>query len=121
MQDPDRLVLEFADARLAVQKMVIPGESAPVRGVRLGQYRPNVARVVVHLTGVAPYQLAREANAVVIYFDAQSAKPAAVANMAVAASPVLALTEGSAFMRATFAAISRVVITQAAQLTAVVF
>ena len=47
MQNPDRLVLDFAGARLAVQKTVIPGISAPVRGVRVGQYRPDVARVVV--------------------------------------------------------------------------
>jgi len=39
MQNPDRLVLDFAGARLAVQKTVIPGTSAPVRGVRIGQYR----------------------------------------------------------------------------------
>jgi len=32
MQNPDRLVLDFAGARLAVQKTVIPGISAPVRG-----------------------------------------------------------------------------------------
>jgi len=121
MQNPDRLVLDFADARLAVQKMIIPGESAPVRGVRLGQYRPNVARVVVDLTGVTPYQLAWEATAVVIYFDAQSAKPAAVANMAVPPSPVLAQTQVSTGMNATAAVISRVAITQAAQRTAVVF
>jgi len=46
MRNPDRLVLDFAGARLAVQKTVIPGISAPVRGVRIGQYRPDVARVV---------------------------------------------------------------------------
>ena len=34
MQNPDRLVLDFAGARLAVQKTVIPGVSAPVRGSR---------------------------------------------------------------------------------------
>src|SRR5207253_1966276 len=47
MQNPERLVLDFAGARLAVQKTVIPGISAPVRGVRIGQYRSDVARVVV--------------------------------------------------------------------------
>ena len=31
MQNPERLVLDFAGARLAVQKTVIPGISAPVR------------------------------------------------------------------------------------------
>src|SRR5712692_4238761 len=31
MQNPERLVLDFSRARLAVQKTVIPGVSAPVR------------------------------------------------------------------------------------------
>jgi type IV pilus assembly protein PilQ len=75
MQDPDRLVLDFAGARLAVQKTVIPGVSAPVRGVRIGQYRPDVARVVIDLTSATPYQLSRDAGAVVIYFDAQQVEP----------------------------------------------
>ena len=75
MQNPDRLVLDFAGARLAVQKTVIPGISAPVRGVRIGQYRPNVARVVVDLTTATPYQVAREGEAVVIYFETPSAAP----------------------------------------------
>src|SRR6266702_8744255 len=57
MQNPDRLVLDFAGARLAVQKTVIPGLSAPVRGVRIGQYRPDVARVVIDLTTATPFQL----------------------------------------------------------------
>jgi type IV pilus assembly protein PilQ len=76
MQDPDRLVLDFAGARLAVQKTVIPGVSAPVRGVRIGQYRPDVARVVIDLTSATPYQLSRDAGAVVIYFEAEPAQPA---------------------------------------------
>jgi type IV pilus assembly protein PilQ len=79
MQNPDRLVLDFAGARLAVQKTVIPGISAPVRGVRIGQYRPNVARVVVDLTTATPYQVAREGEAVVIYFETPSTTPVAPA------------------------------------------
>jgi type IV pilus assembly protein PilQ len=78
MQNPDRLVLDFAGARLAVQKTVIPGVSAPVRGVRLGQYRPDVARVVVDLTTASPYQVARDGEAVVVYFEAASTTPAQV-------------------------------------------
>ena len=50
MQNPDRLVLDFAGTRLAVQKTMIPGVSAPVRGVRLGQFRPDVVRVVIDLS-----------------------------------------------------------------------
>jgi type IV pilus assembly protein PilQ len=75
MQNPDRLVLDFAGARLAVQKTVIPGISAPVRGVRIGQYRPDVARVVVDLTTATPYQISRDGEAVVIYFETPSATP----------------------------------------------
>src|SRR5580693_3403896 len=75
MQNPDRLVLDFAGARLAVQKTAIPGVAAPVRGVRIGQYRPDVARVVIDLTSATPYQLSRDAGSVVIYFDAQTAAP----------------------------------------------
>src|SRR5216684_4160476 len=75
MQNPDRLVLDFAGARLAVPKTVIPGISAPVRGVRIGQYRPDVARVVVDLTTATPYQVSRDGEAVVIYFENPSAAP----------------------------------------------
>jgi type IV pilus assembly protein PilQ len=75
MQNPDRLVLDFAGARLAVQKTVIPGISAPVRGVRIGQYRPDIARVVVDLTTATPYEVSREGDAVVIYFENPTTTP----------------------------------------------
>jgi type IV pilus assembly protein PilQ len=75
MQNPDRLVLDFAGARMAVRKTVIPGIAAPVRGVRIGQYRPDVARVVVDLTTATPYQISRDGGAVVIYFETPSTAP----------------------------------------------
>src|SRR5437899_2813701 len=75
LQNPDRLVLDFAGARLAVQKTVIPGVSAPVRGVRLGQFRPDVARVVIDLTSDAPYKISRDGLSVVVSF-ASVAQPA---------------------------------------------
>src|SRR5256885_111643 len=78
MQDPDRLVLDFDRARLAVRKTIIPGVSAPVRGVRLGQFRPDVARVVIDLTGASPYQIQREGTTVVVSFDVTSDAPAQV-------------------------------------------
>jgi type IV pilus assembly protein PilQ len=67
LQNPERLVLDFSGARLNVQKTSIPGVSAPVRGVRMSQFRPDVARVVVDLTASAPYQVAHEGDAVVVY------------------------------------------------------
>ena len=71
MQNPERLVLDFTGARLGVQKTSIAGVSAPVRGVRMGQFRPGVARVVIDLTVSAPYQIAHEGDALVVYFQAQ--------------------------------------------------
>jgi type IV pilus assembly protein PilQ len=88
MQNPDRLVLDFAGTRMAVQKTLIPGVSAPVRGVRLGQYRPDVARVVVDLTAAAPYQIGREGNTLVIYFESASDAPVENSNSAITASSV---------------------------------
>jgi type IV pilus assembly protein PilQ len=76
LQSPDRLVLDFAGTHLHVDKTLIPGVSAPVRGVRLGQFRPDVARIVVDLTAATPFQIARDGSAVVIYFDAQAMAPA---------------------------------------------
>jgi type IV pilus assembly protein PilQ len=75
MQNPDRLVLDFAGARLAVQRTAIPGVSAPVRGVRLGQYRPDIARIVIDLTAAAPYQISHDGAAVVIYFETRQESP----------------------------------------------
>jgi type IV pilus assembly protein PilQ len=68
MQNPERLVLDFSGAKMSVQKTSIPGVSAPVRGVRMGQFRPDVARVVIDLTDAAPYQIAHEGEAIVVYF-----------------------------------------------------
>ena len=75
MQNPDRLVLDFAGTRMAVQKTIIAGVSAPVRGVRLGQYRPDVARVVVDLTAASPYRTARDGNTFVVYFESVADAP----------------------------------------------
>jgi type IV pilus assembly protein PilQ len=78
MQNPERLVLDFNGARLGVQRTVIPGVSAPVRGVRIGQFRPDVARVVVDLTGETPYQITHEGDALVVYFQMQVTPDASV-------------------------------------------
>jgi type IV pilus assembly protein PilQ len=86
IQNPDRLVLDFSDAKLAVQKTVIPGVSAPVRGVRLGQFRPDVARVVIDLTAASPYQISRDGGSVVVSFATEAQTPAASTPILKAAS-----------------------------------
>jgi type IV pilus assembly protein PilQ len=90
MQNPERLVLDFAGARMGVQKTTIAGVSAPVLDVRLGQFRPDIARVVVDLTTAAPYQIAHEGEAVVIYFET-SAVPAEAVSLA---APVRSTSTG---------------------------
>ena len=69
--NPDRLVLDFSSTRMQVHQSVIPGVSAPVKGVRLGQFRPDVARVVIDLTAAAPYHISHDGAAVVVSFEAQ--------------------------------------------------
>ena len=78
MQHPDRLVLDFVGARMAVHKTVIPGVSAPVVDVRLGQYQPDIARVVVDLTAPTSYYVSRDGGAVVISFSTPKATPMGV-------------------------------------------
>ena len=78
MRHPDRLVLDFVGARLAVHKTVIPGVSAPVLEVRMGQYQPDVARVVIDLTAATPYDVSRDGQAVVISFATPTSAPAGV-------------------------------------------
>jgi|SRR5579859_448534 len=78
MQHPDRLVLDFVGARLAVHKTVIPGMSAPVVDVRMGQFQPDVARVVVDLTAPTSYYVSRDGGAVVISFSTPKATPMGV-------------------------------------------
>src|SRR5215468_3840416 len=90
--NPERLVLDFAGARLGVQKTSIPGVSAPVRAVRLGQLRPDVARVVIDLTASAPYQIEHEGGAIVVYLEvagqpASGTAPAASAPVQTANAP----------------------------------
>ena len=80
MENPERLVLDFEGTRLAVHRTAIPGVSAPVREVRLGQYRPDVARVVVDLTASTPYQISHDGNSLVIRFDIQKQAPAHSSN-----------------------------------------
>ncbi len=71
LNDPERLVLDFAGARLAVRRTSIPSDLKPVRGVRLGQFKPNVARVVIDLEAPAadaPYSVQSEGNTLTVAF-----------------------------------------------------
>jgi len=87
MQNPERLVLDFAGAKMNVQKSSIPGVSAPIRSVRMAQFRPDIARVVIDLTTSAPYQIAHDGSAIVVYLEAQPADANAPAPSTTAKAP----------------------------------
>jgi type IV pilus assembly protein PilQ len=72
LQNPDRLVLDFSGARLGSQKTVIAGAMAPILGVRLGQFRDDVVRVVIDLTEASHFQLSHDGAAVVVLFNEAS-------------------------------------------------
>src|ERR1700730_5118385 len=69
LQNPERLVLDFRGARLGSQKTVIAGATAPILGVRLGQFRDDVVRGVIDLTEASHFQLSHDGTAVVVAFN----------------------------------------------------
>ncbi len=91
MQNPDRLVLDFTNARIGSRKLTIPSELSPVLSVRLGQFKPEVARVVIDLDGAAPYSVDRDGRAVVVSFET----PEAAHSESAAARPVARFTSVS--------------------------
>src|SRR6202035_5751348 len=72
VQNPERLVLDFSGARLGSQKTVIAGAMAPILGVRLGQFRDDVGRVVIGLTETSHFQRSHDGAALVIAFNEPS-------------------------------------------------
>src|SRR3984893_15607373 len=72
LQNPERLVVDFSGARLGSQRTVIAGAMAPVLGVRLGQFRDDVVRVVIDLTEASHFQLSHDGMAVVLAFNEPS-------------------------------------------------
>ncbi|MDQ1408985.1 MAG: type pilus assembly protein PilQ [Acidobacteriaceae bacterium] len=87
LQNPERLVLDFSGARLGSQKTVIAGATAPIRGVRLGQFRDDVVRVVIDLTEALHFQLSHEGAAVVVLFNEPSSAPAGTSASNSASNP----------------------------------
>src|ERR1700730_2438111 len=82
LQNPERLVLDFSGARLGSQKTVIAGTMAPILGVRLGQFRDDVVRVVIDLTEASHFQLSHDGTAVMVVFN----EPGAVTSASNSAS-----------------------------------
>jgi hypothetical protein len=86
LPNPDRLVVDFADVTARASVRSIDVGQNPVRKVRLGQFSaesPKVARLVLDLSGRAPYRIIDGADGVRIVFgDGSEPAPAAHAPLA---------------------------------------
>jgi hypothetical protein len=84
LSNPDRVVLDFSGALLAIPRSSIPATFPPIRRVRAGQFTPDAARVVIDLERAVPYQVRTQENGVTVEFDAS----ASVSSPAAAVAPV---------------------------------
>jgi type IV pilus secretin PilQ/predicted competence protein len=104
VDNPTRLVLDFADTTLVGTANTIAGDSALIRNIRLGQFQADVARVVIELERWSPYTVTASKTGLNVTFGsssnlssvqttalrAENAKPASV-NSAAAEASVLPL------------------------------
>jgi type IV pilus assembly protein PilQ len=104
MDNPTRLVLDFADTTLVSSTNTVAGDSALIRSIRLGQFQADVARVVIELEHWSAYTATVSKTGLNVTFGSPSrvsgdkvsslragdAKPASV-NPATPEAPVLPL------------------------------
>ncbi len=73
LQNPDRLVLDFAGSHLTTTEKQIASNLDPVREVRLAQFSPEVSRVVIDLREPARYSIKGEGSTVTVSFEGKTA------------------------------------------------
>jgi type IV pilus assembly protein PilQ len=101
LQNPDRLVLDFAGSHLTTTEKQIASNLDPVREIRLAQFTPEVSRVVIDLREPAHYDITGNGNIVTVAFSAASdAAPATDSAKAIApkteAAPAVEVAENAA-------------------------
>jgi general secretion pathway protein D len=69
LHNPDRLLLDFAGTRLAMQKDSISSNLRPVRDVRVSQHGPDVVRVIVDLQAPYVFRIVPDGSSLLINFD----------------------------------------------------
>jgi type IV pilus assembly protein PilQ len=74
LQNPDRLVLDFAGSHLKTTEKSIASNLDPVREIRLAQFTPETSRIVIDLRAPARYNVNATGNSVTVVF-ARSAAP----------------------------------------------
>jgi len=73
LQNPERLVLDFAGSQLKTPVKHIASNLDPVREIRLAQFTPQVSRVVIDLRESARYEISASGNAVRVSFASNAA------------------------------------------------
>jgi type IV pilus assembly protein PilQ len=73
LDSPPRLVLDFTNTRLNVEKGKVPGGYSPVLDVRMGQPVPGNSRVVIDLAEQVPYSTQSSGSDVTIFFTTPAA------------------------------------------------
>jgi type IV pilus assembly protein PilQ len=68
MDNPTRLVLDFADTTVVSSTSTVAGDSALIRNIRIGQFQSDVARVVIQLERWSPYTVTNSSNGLLITF-----------------------------------------------------
>src|SRR3984957_6742152 len=77
LQNPDRLVLDFAGAHLRTSEKQIASNLDPGRVIRLAQFSPEVSRIVIDLRHASPYNITTSDSGITVEFANKSAKSAA--------------------------------------------
>ena len=80
LDSPPRLVLDFADTRLNVEKYKVSGGYSPVLDVRMGQPISGQSRIVIDLAKLVPFSTQSSGSDVTIFFTTPAAQaiPAAL-------------------------------------------
>jgi polysaccharide biosynthesis/export protein len=69
LNQPDRLVLDFYGTVVRVPERSLSSSFYPVHLVRIGQFKVNVARLVIEIEERLPYTIAASRNAVTVVFN----------------------------------------------------
>ena len=115
LSGPERLVLDFWGTKPKMAARTLSSKTEPVTGVRIGQFKPGVTRVVIDLGRAVPYEVTAQESSVLVSFGtaraaalpapeppssspavSQTEKPAAQEVKAEVAEPLASVKEVSA-------------------------
>ncbi len=86
LNNPERLVLDFSGVRMTAPSKPAQNVVQPVERIRLGQFKPDIARVVIDLASPVPYSVRAEGSAILVSFATQPAATGRSASVAQAPS-----------------------------------